>query len=108
MAQSVVLSLLVCLLAVAPLFGMGLDMTWDAQQLDVVRVVAQSLHFGQRLAALHRHDMMAVHAWGDEALGLAPLAQPSSPGPHDGLHLRPLRGVEQSLVVFVSAHSRVC
>ena len=94
LAQSVVLTLLVCLLAMTPLFGMGLDMTWDAQQLDVVRVVTQALHLGQRLAALHRHDVMAVHAWGDVPFGLAPLAQPSGPGPHEGLHLRPLRGVQ--------------
>jgi hypothetical protein len=91
----------------ASLLGMRLDVAGDAQQADVVDVVAQPLHLGQRLAALHWDDMVAIYAWRNEpAFFSTSFTQPTSPCLDDGLHLRPSWTVEQSLVVFVSAHFR--
>ena len=61
-----------------------LDVTGDAQQLAVVRVVCQSLHLLHRSPCLHRLDVMHVHAWGDEAFGLAYLAQAVGTSEHLG------------------------
>ena len=63
---------------------MHLDVTGNTQQLAVAGVVCQSLHLLHRLGCLDWSDVMHVHAWGDEALGLAQLAQASGTSEHLG------------------------
>ena len=82
-----------------------LDVTGDAQQLAVVRVVCQSLHLLHRLRLFNGSDVMHVHAWGDEALSLAQLAQASGTSEHLGSQQLPPLVVQQSLVSWVSAHT---
>jgi hypothetical protein len=66
LAQPVVLSLLVCLLAVAPHLGVRLDVAGDTQQFDVgAPIVAKPLHLSQRLSAFNGYDVVAINAWSD-------------------------------------------
>ena len=72
------------------LLGMGahdlmhLDVAGDAQQLAVGWIVRQSLHLLHRLRLFDRSDVVHVHAWGDEAISLAQLAQASGTSEHLG------------------------
>ena len=59
-------------------------MMFNTQQLAVGRVVCQSLHLLHRLRLFNWSDVMHVNAWGNEALGLAQLAQAVGTSEHLG------------------------
>jgi hypothetical protein len=52
----------------------GLDVAGNAQQLDVVHIVCQSLHILFGLGRLYRHLVMTVNTGGDIPFPSAPLA----------------------------------
>ena len=59
-------------------------MMFNAQQLAVGWIVCQSLHLLHSLRLFDWSDVMHVNAWGDEALGLAQLAQSVGTSEHLG------------------------
>ena len=92
------------LLAMTVHFLMSFNMTGNAQQADVVRVIAEAFHLLHRSPTFHGHDVVAVNTWRYESLLTASLAEPVGTSPHNRLSNVPSFMVQQSLVVLVPAH----
>lgn len=94
--------LVVVLTTLAHLFVDG-NMTRDAEGHEVAGVEAETLHFFDAPSTLHRADVMNVDSCPDITSALAHLAKGVVlQFPHS--ELSPSLGVEQSLVVLISAH----
>lgn len=106
--EAVILTLLVGLLAMASLFGMHLDMTWNTQSLQVVamHIEAQSLHLLNGVCRLHRHLVMHIDSRAHMSIQLAPLTQRMLTQVLLSQQLPPLR-VQQPLVSLVAAHTTI-